>query len=211
MKIAIYIISLSLFFNSCKSGERRKIIKTWDNGKTSIERIYFSDKNSDYKLFQYNKDGSLELEGQYIDYKEEGTFNWYYSNGNKKWVETFKNGISIDTIYCYYESGKLKRKNFPPKNKTRKAIEYYETGEIKISSFLFNSENIDSLWIGYFKNQKIKEIGKVNKGKKVGIWKFFDKNGNLIDSVNQSGKNKFIFGFEEEEIIYELENLKNTD
>ena len=78
--------------------------------------------------------------GNVVEGKEEGTFTWYYPNGNKKWVETYLLGKSVDTTFCYYESGKLQRKVLPPVDSIRKATEFYETGEVKIITYLYNSK-----------------------------------------------------------------------
>jgi len=139
--------------------------------------------------------------GEIKNGKEDGVFYWFYPNGNRKWVEKYENGESIDTTFCFYESGKLKRKAITLNyNRIKQATEYYESGEIKIESFINDGSYIDSLWVGYYKNGIIKESGKVMMGKKIGVWKYFNKKGILLDSVDQSSQTKIVFDFEEEEL-----------
>jgi antitoxin component YwqK of YwqJK toxin-antitoxin module len=210
-KQILYILTIVLIvFQSCDSKKDREITLKYENGepKQVKEYPYGRSDSNNYNLIQYNKDGSVEMKGEIRNGKEEGTFIWYYPNGNKKWQETFKQGVSIDTIYCYYESGKLKRKNYPPDQGTRKAFEYYETGELKIISFISGGDFIDSNWTGFYKNGEIREIGQVENGRKVGIWKFYDIDSELTDSIDQTGESKVVFDFEEEEIKYKEEKSR---
>ncbi len=153
-----------------------------------------------YTQKQYYSNGAIELEGRFINGKEEGVFEWKYKNGKPKWIEKYSNGKPVDTTFCFYKTGKLKRKVFPSLTGNRQAIEYYETGEIKIKSFLNNSEYIDSIWTAYFKNGKIKEQGYLHNGSKIGYWKFYNAATNQVDSVDQTDKSKVVFDFEEEEL-----------
>ncbi len=209
MKINIVILII-LFLYSCSSAEERITTSTYINGKVKQEKIFKNGKKDslNYILKQYNYNGTIEMVGEFKDGKENGVFKWYYSNGNKKWIEKYRNGKSVDTTYCYYESGELKRMAITLNNSTiKEATEYYESGEVKIKSFINNGDYIDSLWIGYYKNGQIKESGKVSKGEKVGIWKFYNDEGILLDSVDQTGMSKIVFDFEIEEI--KEQNSKN--
>ena len=165
-----------------------------------MERIYSTPLN--FIQRQYYDDGTIELEGKFIDLKEEGKFIYKYKNGKTKWIETYRGGEIVDTTYCYYETGELKRKVLPSESVNKPAIEYYKTGEIKIETYLKNSTYIDSIWTAYFKNEKIKEKGLLHEGVKVGYWKFFNQASGKIDSIDQTGKPKVVFDFEEEEVKY---------
>jgi uncharacterized protein len=196
---------------SCNS-EVREVTLQYENGEPEQVKIYRNGKSdsTNYTLMQYNVDGTVEMKGEIRNGKEEGTFTWYYPNGNKKWIETFEKGISTDTIYCYYENGNLKRKAHPPYRSNRKSIEYYETGELKIVSFINDGESIDSTWTAYYQNGRIKETGRLMNGRRLGYWKYYDYDGQLIDSVEQSGRQKVVFDFEEEEVKYQEERASNA-
>jgi len=208
MKRSTYILILVLaIIQSCKNKEERVTTSTFANGDIKQEKVYPKGQNDslNYDLIQYNSNGSIEMEGEFKNGKEQGVFTWFYPNGNKKWIETYDAGISIDTVFCFYESGKLKRKCLPPINLIRQANEYYETGELKIESFINNRQYIDSSWTGFFRNGKIKESGKVKKGEKEGIWKYYDNQGSVLDSSDQTGMSKVAFDFEDEELKYKNE------
>lgn len=111
LKILLITFISSLFLYSCSTPEEREVQSTFENGPVKQEKIFRNSKKDslNYILKQYNSDGSIEMIGEIKNGKEDGLFQWYYTNGNKKWVEKYENGKSVDTTYCYYESGELKR------------------------------------------------------------------------------------------------------
>jgi uncharacterized protein len=208
MKHLLPIILLSFLLSCSNNNQVQKaseveIISKYENGKTKMERIYSTPSN--FIQRQYYDDGTIEVEAKFVDFMEEGKFVWKYKNGKPKWIETYSAGKQIDTTYCYYETGELKRKVLPSKSPIKAAIEYYETGEIKIETYLNNSTSIDSTWTAYFKNGKVKEKGLVQQGVKAGFWKFFNPASGKLDSIDQNGKPKVVFDFEEEELKYKKE------
>lgn len=191
-----------LFLFSCADKQEIEIISKYPNGRTKTDRVYsngFKD-SSNYIQRQYYENGAIELVGQFINGKADGLFEWKYRNGKPKWVEKYHLGTPIDTTYCYYETGELKRKVYPSVSVNRRAIEYYKTGEFKIETFIKNSTYIDSTWVAYFKDGKIKEKGRVRAGLKIGYWKFYNDSTGQLDSVDQTNKSKVVFDFEEEEL-----------
>ncbi len=57
--------------------------------------------------------------------------------------------------------------------------EYYETSELYLKGKLVNAWLSDTLF-KYFKNGKLEEIGKLEKGLKKGWWSYYDSTGKLI-------------------------------
>src|SRR5579859_6645702 len=191
MRYTILFLGL-LTIASCKRQDNVKVTKTFKNGKPLQEFVFINGKSDslNYDVRQYNENETVELIGQMRNGRQEGSWTWYHPNGNKKWVDQYKNGKSVDTTYCYYESGRIERIIHPSATKTRKAVEFYETGELKIISFLTNAKFIDSLWTAYFKSGQIKEFGRLRFGRRRGIWKFYSDQGKLIDSVDMTNKRK---------------------
>ncbi len=200
--ILIYSVLL-ISFTSCLNNdnkEERIINALFENGAIQEETIYPNGEQDslNYILIDYNPNGSIAFKGAYKNGKKEGLFTWTYPNGNKKWIDFYKAGINADTTFCYYETGELKRKVHLPDGDNRcKAIEFYKSGKIKISSYLVESSYIDSTWLAYHENGFIKERGLIRGGRKVGFWSFYNAKGELLDSIDQTGQDKFAFDFDE--------------
>jgi antitoxin component YwqK of YwqJK toxin-antitoxin module len=192
----IYIFGIMLL--SCSKPES-KIISTFENGNPQIEYIYVNGEkdHKNYRIKQYYHDGHIEMTGEVKDGKDDGEFIWYYQNGQRKSVENYSKGLTIDTTYCYYESGEIKRKVSPSiVNHNRKATEFYKSGEIKIITYIKNGEILDSSWSGYYKSGRVKEIGNIKEGKRIGLWTYYDSDGQVIDSLDLTGKKKSLFDFD---------------
>jgi antitoxin component YwqK of YwqJK toxin-antitoxin module len=76
----------------------------------------------------------------------------------------------------FYKSGNIFRKlNYSKRRPIDNFLEFYETGELKISG-KFENDLKEGIWKIYYKNGKIKEKGKYKNDDKVGIWKSYYKN-----------------------------------
>lgn len=76
----------------------------------------------------------------------------------------------------FYKSGNIFRKlNYSKRRPIDNFLEFYETGELKISG-KFENDLKEGVWKIYYKNGKIKEKGKYKNDDKVGIWKSYYKN-----------------------------------
>lgn len=139
----------------------------------------------------------LHLKERMLTAKKNGAYKWYYENGKLSAQQFYKKGIIVNTTLCYYESGKLKRLVSPPiKDSLKYAIEFYETGEKKIETYLLGDDFIDKSWVGFFKNGQIKKRGLLEKGLKKGVWEFYFDNGVLEKKEDQTGQSKYIIDLE---------------
>jgi antitoxin component YwqK of YwqJK toxin-antitoxin module len=76
----------------------------------------------------------------------------------------------------FYKTGNIFRKlNYSKRRPIDNFVEFYETGELKISG-KFENDLKEGIWKIYYKNGKIKEKGKYKNDDKVGIWKSYYKN-----------------------------------
>ena len=66
-----------------------------------------------------------------------------------------------------------------------KWIYYYESGIVWSEGF-FKDGKSDGKRVTYFPNGKIRYEGYYKEEKKVGVWKFYDKTGKLVKSVDFS-------------------------
>ena len=78
--------------------------------------------------------------------------------------------------------------NFPGYLDTE-SIEYYSNGMIKIwytDKWVDNKYTVDKK--EYYENGNLKEEGQIWAGEKIGIWHYYDENGNLINTQDHSKK-----------------------
>lgn len=75
----------------------------------------------------------------------------YYTNGNKRMQGVFINGQPIDSVFSYYESGKLSE-IFIPNQKKWKQITYFENGQIQSIE-----DNNDRYEKEYYTNGQLKK------------------------------------------------------
>lgn len=180
------------------SGIRQGIYKLYDENRMLINETPYSNnlKNGVSKLYCSAGEASLEdkpmlVYGKIkhmISYKNDeldGSYKTYfYENGKQilRFDRIWSNGELVkDTEY--YNNGK--KKIFLQKNGVCNM--WYETGE-KLLEYT-NVENVDiGLNTGWLKNGKINVLGNTNKnGNEEGVWKRWDENGNLTETVYENG------------------------
>ena len=78
--------------------------------------------------------------------------------------------------------------------KLREDVTYtwYEKGRILETKFGYSGKLLDGLFTVHYKNGQLKCLGRYKLGRKVGPWKFWDTDGEIIEvhSYNRGGKLK---------------------
>lgn len=161
MKQIIFILTLSILCG-CGHTETKKIVSTYKNGKPKIIN-YLPDKDD---TLTYRKEVFYESgKKNYIGYIAKGTKNriwtWWYENGNKKDQCKYADGFYIDTVYHWYESGKLKQ------------IEIIAGRTISTDGCCSCNGTI----IRYYKNGKLKEKFTSLDDKIQGTYESYDEDG----------------------------------
>ena len=107
MKQIIFILTLSILFG-CGRMETKKVVTTYQNGKPEII-IYLLDKDdtSTYRKEVFYESGKPDYIGHIVKGVKDGTWTWWYENGNKKDQCKYEDGFYVDTVYHWYESGQL--------------------------------------------------------------------------------------------------------
>lgn len=189
------ISSEGCLFNKNPVGEWRSFYETGElkslgvrNGEILKGKWIFYYLNSEIsKVINYKKG---EKEGEEITYSEEGILliksNWKL---NKKEGEELR----------FYESGELKYRIFYIDNlKDGKSIRYSKTGRIIgftthkkgiiYSSESFNRYDINKkktgIWKEFYENLKLLEEGPFIDGLRHGIFRYYDKRGNIEEILN---------------------------
>ncbi|MCC6570713.1 MAG: hypothetical protein IT274_03730 [Chitinophagales bacterium] len=139
MKQIIFILTLSILF-SCGQTETKKVVSTYQNGKPEIV-IYYPDIDDTltYRKEVFYESGERSYIGYILNGTKDGIWTWWYENGNKKDQCKYEDGYYVDTVYHWYESGKLKQIEIVEGRKVRTdgccycngtIIRYYENGKI---------------------------------------------------------------------------------
>ena len=142
----------------------------------------------------YNEDGSLQSQINYVADKREGE-SIQYREGTVAIIANYENGVQQDYTVELYATGEVKTKTFYNQGKAEgKAYEYAPDGRI-ITLLEYADGNLKSVdrinrydsnqlkqgkWIEFHANGVVAEEGIYQSGERNGIFKFFDKEGNLL-------------------------------
>lgn len=120
------------FFVSCSSKEVQVVNEFYENGQAKIVMTYqvkFSDSIPLYEV-QYHKDGSVLLEGNYIDGLRDGEWISHYPDGTMWSKGYFSEGKRTGKSWVYHPNGQLRMKGS------------YENGRKAGKWIIFNEEGI---------------------------------------------------------------------
>ena len=122
---------------------------------------YQIDENFTGQVIKKYKNGQIKSIENFKNGKLNGEFKEFFENGNLSQIGTFKNG-DMKNIKVFYENGNLK---FEQKLKDRK-------GKYR----------------GYYPNGILEVEGEVFQGDEIGLWKYYNKEGNLLKTEYKSQK-----------------------
>ncbi|NTW31826.1 MAG: toxin-antitoxin system YwqK family antitoxin [Bacteroidetes bacterium] len=191
--------------DSLKTG---KWVKFYDNGKLQSEYYYKAGVKEGY-FKEYDIEGNLinivkyingEIQKDAVEVGKMDIKTEYYSNGQIKYIGSFKNNIPEGVKREYSEDGKIiNSKIFKNGVEIGNGIideqgikqgpwkDYYESGELKDEGTFDNGAKI-GLWKFYFKNKKLEQTGNYLKNEKPdGEWKWYYDNGTIMRTENYSG------------------------
>jgi antitoxin component YwqK of YwqJK toxin-antitoxin module len=134
---------------------------------------------------RYFENGKLYSKGRYVKGQTCGLWQYFYETGFPQAKCYYLNGISRDTVYCWYSSGILKR--FLVEIDTVKhkwhGFDFYESGKKSASYNLFNYGDdkwrVDGEWSEWFKNGQQKFQATVQSNWTAGEWMQWDSAGRL--------------------------------
>ncbi len=142
----------------------------------------------------YREDSTLERIITYANDLKNGLEQTFLKTGKEKDELLFVNNIKNGEAKYFYESGQLwKRVNFQNNKEEGKAVEYAEDGRIITlltyrNGFMYTEERINrynseakrtGIWQDLYPNGRIKEEGPWTNGERNGVFKFFNKKGEL--------------------------------
>lgn len=114
---------------------------------------YQIDENFTGQIVKKYKDGQVKSIENFKNGKLNGEFKEFFENGSLFQIGTFKNG-DMKNIKVFYENGNLK--------------------------FEQNLKNRKGKYRGYYPNGKLEVEGEVFQGDEIGLWKYYNEEGNLL-------------------------------
>jgi antitoxin component YwqK of YwqJK toxin-antitoxin module len=150
-----------------------KIISAQENGETK----------DGYQVFKY-PNGTVSSEGSFKNGKPEGFWKSYYVTGIKK-SEGKRTNFLLDSIWIFYDQAgdTLEKINFLIGKKNGWYYKYKKEpskGVYIYSKELYAGDRKEGTAYLYFPDGKIQQTVTYNAGKKQGLSKEFDKEGNII-------------------------------
>ena len=161
MKNLLYILTLTLTLNSCKS-----YINTNKTNYTQEEMI--EPKSSLAKTIEtWSPEQIYEFKQKYI----------FSSITIISKTDTLKNGEWKD----YYKSGKLKTHGILRRNEAIGNWKYYyQNGQLEQEGFWKNDKQ-NGIWKYYYQNAQLKAEGLWDNDKQNGIWQYYSENNKKKD------------------------------
>ena len=122
---------------------------------------YQIDENFTGQIIKKYKDGQVKSIENFKNGKLNGEFKEFFENGSLFQIGTFKNG-DMKNIKVFYENGNLK--------------------------FEQNLKDRKGKYRGYYPNGKLEVEGEVFQGDEIGLWKYYNEEGNLLKTEYKSQK-----------------------
>ncbi len=182
-----FLLCLAL---GCGQTETREVRETFNNGNPEIIYFYQDPKDTlTYRKEVFYESGKQNYVGHLIKGRKEGVWTWWYESGNKKDQCKYFNGKEIDTIFHWYENGKLERIDIPEKGETNlnnsctfccnmRSTIYYESGQQKQTFTRLDNLDQDTTRFWY-ENGQLESITVWKDGVQNGLFREYYSNGQM--------------------------------
>lgn len=143
----------------------------------------------------------------FVNNLEEGDAQYYFRIGSKMYDVTYKEGKIQGSFKSYYANGQLiNDMNYVDGKKDGEFKEYHKDG-ILATTGAFKEGERDGAWKWYHKNGKLKEEGQYKKGVLIGQWKEYNNKGIRVEEANygETGKKTGVYREFDEEGNVEME------
>ncbi|AZA95984.1 toxin-antitoxin system YwqK family antitoxin [Chryseobacterium shandongense] len=198
----VFTLGVSILFSQKKECYDESWKEISCNKNYAYYRLFLNNKLSGglYKVEDYYKDGTLQMEGSYSDnlyFYKQGEFKYYYENGKNSSIENYANNKLIGEFKKWYPNRQLKWEG-----------RYLNDGNPEYINF-WTEDGIQSVKDGDGKfflksNDGSFSEGNLKNGKEDGIWKGYmpdlnltyeDKydNGIFIEGTSKREGKKYIY------------------
>lgn len=122
---------------------------------------------------------------KFNSFHHEGLLTRYYQNGQKMVQSTYTNGQRNGFTRLWYENGQLSNEEEVHNDLIQgRAISWYRNGQ-KWAQYTYVNGKWHGPYTVWYENGQIKEEGNYQDTfVPVGLWRYWDKNGNLIKEIN---------------------------
>jgi antitoxin component YwqK of YwqJK toxin-antitoxin module len=173
-EIKLLFLSLAILLGVCCScHEDVPKTKYYPNGSIE-EKCYLRNGklSGDYKY--YHSNGNVCSEGQFKKGHPIGVWCQYYPSGKTMSIVTYSRKGSIININAWDENGK-----HVVQNGTGTFVKYYSNGSLE-SIVTYKDCRFDGVNTNWYPNGKKMEEIIYKNGKPVGIWRFWNNEGELV-------------------------------
>lgn len=190
-------IGIHRYFNN--NGKVIKSINFDFNGTKNADGIVLMNGNEDGSWIYYYQNGNKQAEGVFSNGNKTGKWTYFYENGVIKQTGSYANGKFTGSWKWYYSKGDLLKEEFYIYGKLDgETIEYSETGEI-ISKGNYIEGFKEGEWIYKIGDQEM--MGKYVVDLKDGTWKSY-----YLDENTLSFEGRFLQGNKDGKHIYYFPN-----
>ena len=108
-----------------------------------------------------------------------------YKSGQVKSIENFKNGKLNGEFKEFFENGSLFQIGTFKNGDMKNIKVFYENGNLKFEQ---NLKDRKGKYRGYYPNGILEVEGEVFQGDEIGLWKYYNEEGNLLKTEYKSQK-----------------------
>lgn len=153
---------------------------------------------------EYDEEGNLRAEGNYLSGKRTGEWKFYFANGNVEQKGKYDDkGQPVGKWIWYFADNTVRREeNYLKGLLDGMMTEYHDTGEVIAEGEYIEGEE-EGPWL--VMNGEMREEGEFSMGERSGVWKYFFPDGSL------SFEGEFIDGNPNGKHVYYYDNGKVRD
>lgn len=161
-----------------------------DNGNVRYKG-QFKDNEPVGEFVYYTPDGKLIAKGQYLNKSKDGKWQYFSDkDGSLILTEDYGNGVLNGKAVVYIPGTEIvsEETNYVNGIKQGEYLKYYDNGALMVKAS-YKNDALDGDYVHYYSNGVVKEKGSFVEGMKVGEWKTYDIEGNVISTDNHEEEN----------------------
>lgn len=199
--ISVLTLAFIMFFSSENlNAQNNKIDKNglrqgeWvdyhENGNVRFKG-QFKDNEPIGEFEYYTPEGKLIAKGQYLNKKKDGKWQYFSDkDGYLILTEDYKNGALNGKAVVYIPETDVvsEETNYVNGVKQGEYLKYYDNGALMVKAN-YKNDNLDGDYFNYYSHGIVKEEGRFAEGMKIGEWKTYDIEGNVISTDNHEEEN----------------------
>jgi antitoxin component YwqK of YwqJK toxin-antitoxin module len=168
------------YFDSEEDAKQDPMVDVKDGAAYANKPISFDEE-------RYYENGKLRCKGRLIKGQTCGLWQYFYETGVPQAKCYYLNGVTRDSVFCWYPSGKLKRNWVEEDSVDHRwhGFDFYENGkkslECTVHMDSLDIPTIDGEWTEWFDNGNLKFKASIRKNWTVGKWQQWDEAGKLTE------------------------------